>query len=420
MNSHGVPPDEHHRRDRRCPPDGHTEYPPDVAAPTTDAFTATSRKDTLVPQHPPADRTSGQGGHDRAGSPAHHPGRRGDTDPGRTGDRSPTAAVWPGTLPAAVRIARLAVADQRYGHARALLATHLPGADLQSADLRDLIDAAHTYAAATRPHTGHKLDTTAGALPLEVAVDVAEHLIGNGSRANRAAAALLETYLAGLDPDLVPAVPALIDAATRYAVVAPDRRRAHAWAQCGYRVSRTVCEPYDDRCTYALHVLATSLALQGQHGDAVDLCRDHLVSMPWAPPGPVSQVRMCLAEALHAGGRCGEAIREATTALHEWPDTNYDPDSGYAIMAVRAAAMLAGCGRHREAVVCVMNAIPAFPPTGSAARRNQVARAIRAIQHAQSTHRDACARARDVAYGLAPAADPDPVTISDICRELLT
>jgi hypothetical protein len=320
-----------------------------------------------------------------------------------------------------VRIARLAVADQRYGHARALLATHLPGADLSSVELRDLIDAAYTYAAATGPRAGQGQDVDAPrALPLEAAAEVAKHLIGNGSDANHAAAALLASCLAGRDPNHTPAAPAMINAAAHYAAVAHNRELGHAWATYAYRASRTLCEPYDDRSTYALHIMATTLTLQDRHDEAIELCRDHLiVAQPWAPPGPLAHVRMCLAEALHAGGHCGEAIREATTALREWRDGFEHLDSGYAIMAVRAAAMLAGCGRHREAIVCLVNAIPAFPPPRSPARRDWGARAIRAIQYAERTHRPSCARAHDTAHGLATAIDPEPVTIGDFCRELL-
>jgi hypothetical protein len=330
-----------------------------------------------------------------------------------------TMPAEPGTLPAAVRIARLAVAGRRYGHARALLAAHLPAADLHSVELCDLIDAADTYAAA---RTGDQPDSdTAATLPLHVAAAVAGRLIGNGSHANTAAAALLESYLTGLDPDHTPAVPALIDAAAHYGAVAWHRPRGHAWATYAYRASRAVCDPYDDRSTYALHILATSLTLHGRHDEAIELCHDHLVvAEPWAPPGPLSHIRMCLAEALHAGGRCGQAIREATTALHDWPDACEGPDPGYAVMAVRAAAMLAGCGRHSEAIVCLINAISAFPPPGSAARRDRVARAIRAIRYAELTHRAGCARTHDAEHGLAPPLDGEPVTISDFFRELLT
>ena len=368
--------------------------------------------------HPPDDKIPPPGGHDGAGSPVHQPG---DARSRPNSDHCGTTPVWSGTLQAAVRSARLAIADHRYGRARTLLARHLGGADLSSLDVRDVIDGARTYAAATRADIRPPDNTTPSALPLQAAVRVATHLIGSGEQeALDSAAALLESYLDGLDPNTAPAVPMLIDAAARYGVVAHDRDLGLAWADYAYRASRQVCEPCDDSSGYALHVLSSTLTKRGRHEQAIGLCREHLTTAgPSAAPGPLAYLRMCLAEALHTGGHCGDGIREAVSALAGWRNTYGDRDPALAALTVRVVCMLAGCGRHEEAMICLLDGLTAFPAAGSAERRVLGARAVRAIEYAQLTHPTGCAHTDDAAHGLTPAADRHSTATRDFCRRRL-
>jgi len=131
MNGQGTPPDQTDRPQTLlpCPPAGRRG--------------AANLRPTRPRRHFRSVHTNEQEGHPHAAN---------TRPPGRSG----IMPAEPERCPQRSRIARLAVAGQRYGHARALLAAHLPAADLHSVELRDLIDAETTYAAGSR--TGHRPD----------------------------------------------------------------------------------------------------------------------------------------------------------------------------------------------------------------------------------------------------------------------
>lgn len=89
---------------------------------------------------------------------------------------------------------------------------------------------------------------------------------------------------------------------------------------------------------------------QGRYRQAALVRADLLQQLPGpAGDGPIVRARMDLADSLHRGGRCGEAIRHADTAWQAWrqaPERRRTHGTG---ILVGYLTMLMGCGRDADA-----------------------------------------------------------------------
>ncbi|UQU66826.1 hypothetical protein COUCH_11385 [Couchioplanes caeruleus] len=146
-------------------------------------------------------------------------------------------------------------------------------------------------------------------------------------------------------------VPELIT--TALWLLAHDDTHPHLWlpwADYAHRSCQQLYGPDDYRTIQAARAHAIVLTRHGHHQLAADILQGLLEAYLQQPPHPDNtEVRIALAVALHAAGRCGQAVREIShalnTARHHYEDRPLLAATSTAVYL----GMLTACGRHAGA-----------------------------------------------------------------------
>ncbi len=233
----------------------------------------------------------------------------------------------------------------------------------------------------------------------------ASRLIAGGKL--EAAAAELAVVLEPFDPVTAPASPDLIATATVFACAANHVPEAQlAWALYADRASQRAFGPHHDLSIDAAETLAQVLQVQDLSVDAI-VVLDRLIDA-YASRGDVynaSGARRNLAELLHSDGRCDESNRQITVAFAQWTAHRRTRDllRRGALIVMTHAAILAGCGRHREALRMLRNTQPVLDAVDHGWRIGNGLRAFVEVTKAITEHPSICTRPPEPA---SVSADP--------------
>lgn len=214
------------------------------------------------------------------------------------------------------------------------------------------------------------------------------------------AAQILARHLAALDPVTADPGHDLIAAAILYVrVVDPTRASIPdvvAWARYAYRASRTTHGVYHPQTVQAAETLILVLHSRGDVGEALELRRDLIQAH--LDHGDVAAhlvARMELAAQLHDAGRCGDAIRHASTAWQTWIARLGPVDGRGRRLVTQLVAMLHACARLDEARWLIEQAGPLYP-AGADPTHADADPVLRRLGTMRTNHQHRCARHLDV------------------------
>jgi hypothetical protein len=205
---------------------------------------------------------------------------------------------------------------------------------------------------------------------------------------------LVAKQLKGLDPASAQPHHRLVAAATLYARIAdpnlyPDDL---AWALYAYRAASSLYGLYHSASIAAAEAAAIVMFSRGRFNEADALQRQ--VIQLYQDRGDVDQhllARIDLARQLHGVGRCGDAVRQATTVWREWTSRHEPTSPASESIALDVTGMLIACHRLHEAAAIIKQANLTLPdrddPTSGA--YYEFIAVQRAARHA---HQAVCAR----------------------------
>ncbi|GAA1563503.1 hypothetical protein GCM10009827_101400 [Dactylosporangium maewongense] len=184
-------------------------------------------------------------------------------------------------------------------------------------------------------------------------------------------AALLRAGLLDVDPDTAPPDVDLADAGVVYAEALTSRSTpnptALRWARYAHRASASTRGADNDQSVHAAAVLADVLAAYRLDTAAIGV-RRRLVAVLTGRDGALAAttitacVRLAVTE--HAAGYCQAGITRLTGAWQRWSARYGTADLHSVAMRLDLAAMLAACGRAKEAAHTSRQAFAAFAATG--------------------------------------------------------
>jgi hypothetical protein len=173
-----------------------------------------------------------------------------------------------------------------------------------------------------------------------------------GENGPEQAVAMLADVLTAIDPITAPAHPDLIAAAAQYAAWITDPEAQLTWARYTERAGRQLYGIGLPKYLYLAENYAGILIDQGLAYPAITLYE--AVLQGWLRRSgdheQVINIHYLLARALHADGQCAEAEAHSTAALSLRLAVGRDNHRRTVDVLTTAAAVLAGCGRFREAV----------------------------------------------------------------------
>lgn len=231
------------------------------------------------------------------------------------------------------------------------------------------------------------------------------------------AAALLQPHLTGA-PESAPADAVLGEAATLWAHLlvngagSADVARtvlAVRWARCGAATAERLYGASDWRALRAQRVLAEVLTAGGEPAAAADAYA--VVAAVLVGTGEVdeaSAVAALLAVALHAAGRCADAINRLGGVWDAWQAEHGDRDPRGLPIVLRLAGLLTACGFEREANRRWTQARPALPPQHTTQRVAVLTDAYTLMSRIADAHPPVCQYRRLQQASAAATTEPEP------------